>query len=391
MKLVFLSNFFNHHQKFLSDVLYEHLGDGYRFIETSVIPEMQKTLGYHSYDVPYVMQYNADTKSEIDRLILEADIVQVGEAPVSMIKERVKQGKLIVRDDERRYKAFIKYLKWPIYTYASSYYNTGYLLAASAFAPRDYVLSGMKPERCFKWGYFPELKRYESIEALFALKEAHRKAIDVDVTLLWVARLIDWKHPEAAVNVAHRLQKEGVNFSMNIIGAGPMMGTIKNMTDTLGLNERVHILGPVPPEQVRVYMEEADIFLFTSDQNEGWGVTLNESMNSGCAVVVGSMIGAVPFMVKGGENGLIYPNNNQEQLCEIVSKLVSNTNAIKSLGMNAYNTIINEWNPEVAGKNLITLYEALLNGHQTPIQNGPCSKAEILTSKWTKQCQNFYK
>lgn len=391
MKLVFLSNFFNHHQKFLSDVLYEILGDGYRFVETTQIPELQKTLGYHSYDVPYVMQYNADTKVEIDRLILEADVVQVGEAPISMIKERVKQGKLIVRDDERRYKSLIKYLKWPIYTYASLYYNKGYLLAASAFAPRDYVLSGMKPNRCFKWGYFPEIKRYDSIEELFALKDEKRQEKTVDVTLLWVARLIDWKHPEAAVKVAQRLQKENVSYEMNIIGAGPMLGTIKKKVDTLGLKERVHILGPVPPEQVRVYMEESDIFLFTSDQNEGWGATLNESMNSGCAVVAGSMIGSVPYMLKDGENGLIFPNNNQEKLCEMVLDLARNTNTIRNLGQNAYHTIVNLWNPEVAGKNLIKLYEALLNGNLNPIKDGPCGEAEILTSKWFKRCQNYFK
>lgn len=384
MKLVFLSNFFNHHQKFLSDVLYEHLGNGYRFIETSVIPKMQKTLGYHSYDVPYVMQYNANTKHEIDRLILEADIVHVGEAPISMIRERVQQGKLIVRDDERRYKALIKYIKWPIYTRASLYYNKGYLLAASAFAPRDYVLSGMKPERCFKWGYFPEFKRYESIEALFAMKDAERRNQKVDVTLLWVARLIDWKHPEAAIKVAERLQKENINFDMKIIGAGPMMESIKKMSVTLGLTERVHIIGPVPPEQVRLYMEKSDIFLFTSDQNEGWGATLNEAMNSGCAVIAGNMIGAVPFMVKDGVNGLIYPNNNQEKLCEVVNELILSNANIRQLGENAYNTIANDWNPEVAGVNLIKLYEALLDGRGTPINNGPCSKAEILTSKWNK-------
>ncbi len=45
------------------------------------------------------------------------------------------------------------------------------------------------------------------------------------------------------------------------------------------------MLGAMSPDKVRAYMERADVFLFTSDFNEGWGAVLNESMNSGCAVV----------------------------------------------------------------------------------------------------------
>jgi len=169
MKVLYLSNFFNHHQKFLSDVLYEQLGDGnYYFVETSVMPEAQKVLGYHSYDVPYLLQYNSHSKDEIDQMIMDADIVQFGEAPLSMIKARVKARKIVIRNSERRYKSISRYLKWPIYTYQSLIYNKGYLLASSAFAPRDYMLSGMKPDRMYQWGYFPEVKYYDNIEEILS-------------------------------------------------------------------------------------------------------------------------------------------------------------------------------------------------------------------------------
>ena len=34
MKVVFASNYFNHHQKFLSDAFYKRLGEKYSFLET---------------------------------------------------------------------------------------------------------------------------------------------------------------------------------------------------------------------------------------------------------------------------------------------------------------------------------------------------------------------
>ena len=53
-------------------------------------------------------------------------------------------------------------------------------------------------------------------------------------------------------------------------------------------------------------MERADIYLATSDRQEGWGAVINEAMNSGCAVVADHMMGAVPYLISHEENGMIY-------------------------------------------------------------------------------------
>lgn len=63
----------------------------------------------------------------------------------------------------------------------------------------------------------------------------------------------------------------------------------------MNLNDYVTFTGPVQSDKVRGFMERAGIFLFTSDRQEGWGAVLNESMNSGCAVVASHAIGSVPF------------------------------------------------------------------------------------------------
>lgn len=80
MRIIYLSNFFNHHQKPLADELYSILGPNYSFIETlREFPKEQATLGYHSYDVPYVKNYYED-KDRIDQLIEDVDVVIYGEA-----------------------------------------------------------------------------------------------------------------------------------------------------------------------------------------------------------------------------------------------------------------------------------------------------------------------
>lgn len=50
-----------------------------------------------------------------------------------------------------------------------------------------------------------------------------------------------------------------------------MKQQLQQMIREMDLSDCVKMLGAMSPAQVREHMERADIFLFTSDRNEGWG------------------------------------------------------------------------------------------------------------------------
>ena len=104
-------------------------------------------------------------------------------------------------------------------------------------------------------------------------------------------------------------------------------------------------------------MENANIYLFTSDRNEGWGAVLNESMNSGCAVIANRDIGSAPYLIANNVNGLIYSNENE--LYQYVVQLISDSAMREKLGRNAYKTITEVWNAEVAAQRILQLAEEL--------------------------------
>lgn len=379
MQLIYLSNYFNHHQKPLSDAFYDKLEGKYFFIETTNIPEERKKLGYKELDAPYVIKYFTN-KQYVDSLIMKADVVIIGEAPVHMVKNRLKRGLMTFHDNERRYKSIIKYLKWPIYTMKSLILNNGYLLCASAFASRDFRLSGMTPSKCYKWGYFTEVKDL-NITSILENKESMLCSAK-KISLLWVARFISWKHPELVVDLALRLRDSGYGFHINMIGTGLMYEKIQNMINSLNLGNYITLLGSMSPAEVRKHMEASDIFLATSDQNEGWGATINESMSSGCAVVASHTIGAVPFLIRHRFNGLIYESNNSADLFNKVKWLMDNGNRRKEISTEAYMTMKKLWHPDRACESFINLVNALRRGENNPIQNGPCSAAPIYQNKW---------
>ena len=143
------------------------------------------------------------------------------------------------------------------------------------------------------------------------------------------------------------------------------------------------MLDAMPPEEIRTYMEKAGIYLFTSDFKEGWGAVLNESMNSGCAVVASHAIGAVPYLLKNGKNGYIYKNGDSDALFNKVKYLLDNPDRQKELGLQAYHTIVELWNPETAAERFILFSQNILKKGRCDLFNdGPCSKAPIIKNKW---------
>lgn len=324
---------------------------------------------------PYICSV-ADAEKQTD-----IDVLIVGSFPEQLIAKYDKRAKLLFRYSERILKtgnSFIKYSKRFVHWHICNppWRNT-YLLSASAFASLDYSKFGLFRNSAYKWGYFPECRHYESVDSLIAQKDK--------TEILWCGRFIDWKHPDDAIKVAGLLKKAGYSFSLKFIGTGEMEQQLRRQAEEAGLlDTNVEFLGAMPPEKVRDHMEHAGIYLFTSDRQEGWGAVLNEAMNSACAVAASDAIGATPYLVKNGQNGCVYHSGDADELFELVKRLLDNPPLQESLGREAYRTIADLWNAEIAAKRLIKLSEAILGGEKKPnlFADGPCSKAEIIREDW---------
>lgn len=387
--IVFVSNYYNHHQAPFSEAMNCLTNHEYCFIECMPMEEERKNMGWEMKETPvFVKKFyeGKETACECQKLINEAEVVVIGSAPLTLVKKRLRRGKLTFRYSERIFKSGCKKYELPFrivkYFWQWGRFKEFYLLCASAYAAADYSKVHSFRDKAYKWGYFPKTETYSNLERVVNSKK--------NTSILWVGRLVQWKHPDASIEVAKKLKNDGYSFHLNVIGNGVLEEEIKKKVWDEGLNDYVTVLGALPPEQVRSYMEEAGIFLFTSDFNEGWGAVLNESMNSGCAVVASHAIGSVPFLIQDGFNGLIYENGNQEDLYKKIKFLLDNPEKQKHLGREAYKTVLEKWNAKIAAERLIELAKVLLdnesNGHYL-YSDGPCSKAEIIENGWlSKGC-----
>ena len=380
MRFIFLSNYFNIHQLPLCTYLHETLGDDFTFVATTPIVTTRLKQGYSDMNsqYPYVLRaYEDDTqRRKAQQLTDEADVVIIGSAPWEYVTSRLQKNQLTFLYSERLYRIGNQAWKLPIrmLQFWKKYgrYKSLYLLCASAFSAADYAKTRTFLGKAYRWGYFPKTHCYDDTDALIERKKPQ--------SIAWAARFLDMKHPEHVVEVARRLKADGYDFHIQMLGSGELWDTIAQQLQDYGLQEQVQLVGAVPAEEVRSYMESASIFLFTSDKNEGWGAVLNESMNSGCAVVASDAIGAVPFLLEDGKNGLSYRSCDVDDLYKKVKYLLDHPDAQKTMGAKAYETVTGLWNAETAAERLLHLALQILQGNKNPdlYETGPCSKAPIL-------------
>lgn len=384
MKVVFISNYYNPHQAPFSERMNQMLGEGnYWFIETDQMSDERRKMGYEISCPSFVLPpaQTEEEKKNTQSLIDEADAVILGHGADRFLKRRHLEGKLTLRYSERFYKHPFPSWQLPLRC-VKNYFRMGrnrneYMLCASAYTAADLAKTHTMEGKAYKWGYFPRAYAYDPEK----LMEKRRK--EPVVQILWVGRLISWKHPEAAVRMASQLKKKTADFRLTIIGEGEMRGFLEEMIRENQLEDHVQILDYMKNDEVRRKMLEADIYLTTSDFEEGWGAVVNEAMNSACAVVGSHAVGSVPYLIRDGENGVIYPNGDEVYLCRSVYELIEDRNLREKLGKGAYRTITEEWNADIAAERLIRLIREL-DAHQSCslYRSGPCSKAEILENDW---------
>lgn len=375
MQLVLISTYLNHHNKPLCDALYELTQRHFFYVATSNIGEMRKKMGFSQMQADYLLDYaNAADKNPIQQVIDDADVVIIGASePVELVRNRLNEGKLTFRGSERLFKTRSRYLKAPIHWFRCLLTRDAYLLCSSASSARDYNLLGFYKNRSYKWGYFTEVKAIDPV-TLWDRKIASHPQKNT-ISILWVGRMIGFKHPEVAIKALYSIKKAGYSFVFNIIGDGQVAPMVRRLVEQLQMNDSVHLLGARSTAEVRQYMENAEIYLFTSDRQEGWGAVLNESMSCACAVVANSEIGAVPFLLKDGINGRIYNKGSVDSLVECLIPLMQSESYRRQLGVEAYRTISEQWTPRKAAGNLLQLIDDLQHGRDTSIEYGPCSKA----------------
>lgn len=378
MKFTFVSNYINHHQKPFCDAMYKLIGNDFSFVQTMPMEQERINMGWSNdlTTLPYVRLLYEDEAAE--SLIMDSDCVLFGWSErEDLAQKRLLSGRMTLRVSERLYRDGIYKAISPRGLIAK--YNEHirfrskpvYILCAGAYTAYDFELIHSYPGKKLKWGYFPPLRRYE------AGVLAEKKGGISPINIVWAGRFIPLKHCEYAIRLANDLQKLNISFHLHMIGSGEMEEELVSMADD-DAKDKITFYGFKSPDEVRDIMEKCHIHLCTSNQLEGWGAVVNEGMNSGCVEIVSDRMGAVPYLIEHGVNGLTYSHDSYTDMKDQVLKVIYNWDQLSILGQRAYETIVCEWNADTAAERLYKFLLGLEKNSPDVPQSGPLSPAPIL-------------
>lgn len=380
MKLVFFSNYLNHHQVLVADELYKRLGNEYCFVATLPVNKTELKGGADYSSRPYCIlaSQSEESHQKAIELAKDAEACVFGASSQEYAVERSRQVNcgLSFEYGERWLKrGWLNLLSPTLRLWWKNYFlfyrhKPFYKLCCSGFVSADDQKLRAYINRHYKWGYFTLVDEDFEVEA--SSQDASTSEI---IPLMWCGRFLKLKHPELPVLMAAKLKEKGYNFRLDFYGSGSEENRTKKMVDSLGLNDVIKFYGALPNEEILKEMRKHQIFLFTSDKNEGWGAVANESMANGCVVVASDTIGSTPYLVEDGVNGFSFKSCDVGSLTEKVEWLLTHPKELQKMRNMAIYNMRRYWNPKRAADSLLTLIHDLAEGRDTSITVGPCSKA----------------
>jgi glycosyltransferase involved in cell wall biosynthesis len=147
-----------------------------------------------------------------------------------------------------------------------------------------------------------------------------------EVVLITTLRLVE---KNGVGDIIDALQFLPESTSLKILGVGPLEKSLKLLTKSLQLTDRVDFLGFVNTEEIPPYLWQADIFVRPS-LSEGFGNSFIEAMAAGLPVVATPVDGIVDF-IKDEETGLFCEVKNPKSITRAVKQLIEDDNLRQKL------------------------------------------------------------
>jgi glycosyltransferase involved in cell wall biosynthesis len=148
------------------------------------------------------------------------------------------------------------------------------------------------------------------------------------ISIVGVGSLTSRKRWDRLLGAARELKRSGHDFSVRIVGDGPLRESLKDQAKVLGVADRVQFIGYY--EDIPALLTNATFVVHTSD-GEGYPNVVMEAMACGRAVVA-TDAGDVPSLIEDGKTGFIVRRGDDATLCSRMETLMTNHDLCHRMG-----------------------------------------------------------
>jgi glycosyltransferase involved in cell wall biosynthesis len=204
-----------------------------------------------------------------------------------------------------------------------------YVLRASrarALAVSDQTADGIR-----RYRGAPDIEVVRSGVDLAALEHAAGGELELQPAaprFLFVGRFWREKATDVLIDAFAQVVQALPEAALVCAGNGPELEARKLQVATLGIDDRVHFVGPVP--NVADYIRASDLFVLAS-RREGLPLVLLESLALGLPAVA-TRVDGVPLVVRDGDTGWLVPAGDASALAERMIEAASDPRELRRRG-----------------------------------------------------------
>ena len=152
--------------------------------------------------------------------------------------------------------------------------------------------------------------------------------------VLYMARLVDWKRPEAFVRVAERVRATmGGRVAFVIGGDGPERARCEALMNQLNLSNEMYFVGAIPHERIPDAMATADVFVATA-RHSNRSIAVCEAMVCGTPVAAFDT-GQTHAVVRNGETGRLVRDGDEQALAGAIVDMLKDDELRRVMGRQA--------------------------------------------------------
>jgi 1,2-diacylglycerol 3-alpha-glucosyltransferase len=223
----------------------------------------------------------------------------------------------------------------------ASYYGVG------LYAPVKVIPTGIELSRFYSSNF--------SKDEINQLKE--KLNIKDKFVFLYVGRVSEEKNIKNIVNAYSKINKE--NTVLLIVGGGPYLEELKNLTSKLELDDYVVFTGLIPWLEVPKYYQLGDIFVNASI-TETQGLTNIEALASSIPLLI-QKDDSVKDLIIDYYNGIYF--DGVDELSIKMTEIIDNPKLLESIKNNTFESV-KLYTKEEYAKNILNVYLEAINIYQ---------------------------
>ena len=173
-----------------------------------------------------------------------------------------------------------------------------------------------------------EVEHYVQTRADDAAAARAALGLGDDPLVVCVGRLVARKGQDMLIEALADLDGSFADVRLALVGGGHLADELRRRAAAAGLADRVHLPGEVSGDELRLWLQAADVFAGPSRTRlrglevEGFGIVYAEAALTGLPVIAGRS-GGSPEAVVEGETGFVVDAHTPDELAAALARLLS--------------------------------------------------------------------